>query len=73
MHEHKEEETGDRQAFDEHGQQRRIVFRNEHDEINGQRLEEGHQFRPDALQLNAFFVRGMANNKKGREDNQDKH
>ena len=54
VHQHEEEKTGDRQTFDKHGQQGWIVFRDKHDEIDGQCLEEWDQFRSDALQLYPF-------------------
>ena len=70
MHEHEEEKTGDRQTFDQHRQQGRIVFRYKHDEVNGQRLEERDQFRPDALQLKADAFSLEWRRTKGGGDNQ---
>ena len=65
MHQDEEEQTGDGQTFDEHGKERRILFRNENDEIDGWRLEERDEFGADALQL-------RRRRRRGRERKTDK-
>ena len=64
MHQDEEEQTGDGQTFDEHGKERRILFRNENDEIDGWRLEERDEFGADALQLRRRRRRGREKEKR---------
>ena len=51
MHQDEEQQTDDGQTFQRHGQHGRPFARNEHDEVDGHRFEERHQFRAHTLQL----------------------
>lgn len=56
MHQDEEQEAGDGQTFNKHGQKRRILLRNENDEIDGQRLEERDELGANALQLRTVAI-----------------
>ena len=51
------DEADDRQAFQHGCQYARLVVRNEHDEVDGDRFEERYQLRTRALYLRHAFLK----------------